>query len=110
MIVRLVKMTFRPEETAHFQRLFEDWRHKIIRFPGCRKLELLHDKDAPGIFFTHSEWDSADALEHYRNSEVFADVWPVVKQLFAERAQAWSLHLEHRMLAVPPSGPSHSET
>lgn len=97
MIVRLVKMTFRSGEIATFQQLFEGWRHRIIAFPGCRRLELLHDVSEPGIFFTHSEWDSEKDLEAYRNSAVFADVWPVVKGLFAARAEAWSLHREHSM-------------
>lgn len=97
MIVRLVKMTFRSEEESRFQELFEGWRHRIIASPGCRKLELLHDVAEPGIFFTHSEWDSPEDLEAYRNSAVFADVWPVVKALFAARAEAWSLHREHSM-------------
>jgi quinol monooxygenase YgiN len=108
MIVRLVKMTFRPGESERFQALFEDWRHKIIAFPGCRKLELLHDMSSPGVFFTHSEWESADALEQYRNSAVFADVWPVVKQLFAARAEAWSLHRDHQMHATPGNTPEQS--
>lgn len=61
----------------------------IIAFPGCKRLELLHDIGEPGIFFTHSEWETAEDLEAYRNSAVFADVWPVVKALFAARAEAW---------------------
>ena len=77
MIVRLVKMTFRNGEVARFQELFEEWRHRIIAFPGCGKLELLYDINEPDVFFTHSEWGSAEDLESYRNSAVFADVWPV---------------------------------
>lgn len=100
MTVRLVKMTFRPEEVEHFQELFEGWRHRIITFPGCNHLELLHDVAEPSIFFTYSEWGSPTDLENYRNSEVFASVWPVVKALFAAPAQAWSMHREHSMNAA----------
>ncbi|MBX2983325.1 MAG: antibiotic biosynthesis monooxygenase [Flavobacteriales bacterium] len=100
MIVRFVKMTFRPEEVEHFQELFEGWRHRIIATPGCRELELLHDISEPGVFFTRSEWESQDDLEAYRGSEVFAEVWPTVKSLFAAPAEAWSLHVEHRMNAL----------
>jgi len=106
MIVRLVKMTFRPEETERFQTLFDGWRHRIIAFPGCRSLELLHDIRRPGVFFTRSEWNSPADLEAYRNSAVFADVWPVVKLLFAEPAQAWSTASEHRMSATTPESPT----
>ena len=106
MIVRLVKMTFRADEVEHFQQLFEEWRHRIIAFPGCRELELLHDLDEPGTFFTRSEWDSAEDLDAYRNSPVFADVWPVVKELFASQAEAWSLRKEHHMKATTADSPS----
>ena len=100
MIVRLVKMTFRPEEVGRFQELFQGWRHRIIAFPGCRELDLLHDMREPAVFFTRSEWNSPEDLEAYRGSEVFAEVWPAVKSLFAARAEAWSLHVEHRMNAL----------
>ncbi|HMN06328.1 MAG TPA: antibiotic biosynthesis monooxygenase [Flavobacteriales bacterium] len=99
MIVRLVKMTFRHGEVERFQSLFEGWRHRIIAMPGCRKLDLLHDVANPAVFFTHSEWDSEADLDAYRRSDTFSEVWPVVKALFAERAEAWSLQAEHRMTA-----------
>lgn len=104
MIVRLVKMTFKPAETARFQALFEDWRHRIIAFPGCMALELLHDERDPRVFFTHSRWRNAEDLEAYRRSEVFAQVWPVVKTLFDAPAEAWSTRCEHAM--KHPSYPS----
>ena len=91
MITRIVKMTFRPEEVARFTELFEGWRHKIIAFPGCDHLELLRDTDRPNIFFTYSVWRTAADLEAYRTSDVFASVWPVVKQLFAAPAEAWTV-------------------
>lgn len=97
MVVRLVKMTLRPGEVKNFQALFGEWRHEILDSPGCLRLELLHDKHDPRIFFTHSYWATEEDLEQYRRSEVFARVWPVTKALFAERAEAWSLHLEHSM-------------
>jgi len=110
MIVRLVKMNFRPEEVERFLDLFEGWRHRIIAFPGCRRLELLHDATEPGIFFTHSEWESPADLEAYRKSSTFADVWPVVRSLFAARAEAWTLHIEHRMNAVNAGEPASPDT
>ncbi len=97
MVVRLVKMTFRPGEVQKFQELFGDWRHEILGSRGCLRLELLHDRHDPRIFFTHSYWATEEDLEAYRRSEVFARVWPETKALFAERAEAWSLHLEPSM-------------
>ncbi len=100
MVVRVVKMTFRAEEVARFQELFEGWRHRIITFPGCRHLELLHDQNDPRVFFTYSEWNGPADLEAYRTSEVFAGVWPVVKKLFDAPAEAWTMEREHHMIAA----------
>ena len=104
MIVRVVKMTFRPEEVVSFQELFEGWRHRIIAFPGCRHLQLLHALEDPRVFFTYSVWDGPADLDAYRTSEVFARVWPVVKKLFAERADAWTVIREHSMDSPAPVG------
>ncbi len=95
MIVRIVKMTFKPEAVETFQELFVGWKPKIRSFPGCEHLELLHATDDPRIFFTYSHWTGAQALEAYRNSEVFASVWPVVKALFDAPAEAWTVDREH---------------
>jgi len=95
MIVRIVKMTFSPEHVGAFQELFLGWKPRIRSFPGCRHLELLHDVDDPRVFFTYSHWDGPADLEAYRLSGVFAGVWPVVKGLFAEPAEAWTVDREH---------------
>jgi quinol monooxygenase YgiN len=97
MIVRLVKMTFRPEEAGRFLELFEGWRHRIIAFPGCLHLELLRGAQKQAVFFTYSVWRSAEDLEAYRKSAVFGDVWPVVKALFAAPAEAWTVDRLHAM-------------
>lgn len=95
MIVRIVRMTFRPEEVATFQELFVGWKPRIRSFPGCQHLELLHAVDDPRVFFTYSHWDRPADLEAYRVSEVFASVWPTVKGLFAAPAEAWTVDREH---------------
>lgn len=91
MIVRLVKMTFRAGEVDRFRGLFEGWRVKIIAFHGCLELQLLQDADDPRVFFTRSIWRDAADLETYRTSKTFGEVWPVVKALFEEAPQAWTL-------------------
>ena len=58
----------------------------VAGFPGCRSLMLLTDGDeqAEGVLrATLSHWDSADALDAYRSSELFGVVWPATKALFA---------------------------
>jgi quinol monooxygenase YgiN len=90
-MLRLVKMTFRPEEVENFQKIFEENRNRIAAFPGCESVELRRDISTPEIFFTISKWRSAEDLEKYRKSELFAGVWSRTKILFASKAEAWSL-------------------
>lgn len=90
MIIRLVKMTFRETEVKNFLQVFETSKNQIRAFPGCHHVELLQDVTAKNIFFTYSIWDSEDALEQYRNSELFKKVWKQTKALFEKKAQAWS--------------------
>ncbi|MEZ4759892.1 MAG: antibiotic biosynthesis monooxygenase family protein [Flavobacteriales bacterium] len=97
MIVRLVRMAFRPGEGERFLELFEGWRHRIRSFPGCHHLALWRDTADPDVFFTHSRWEGEADLERYRTSDMFAEVWPTVKALFREPAAAWSVHEEVRM-------------
>jgi quinol monooxygenase YgiN len=94
MICRIVKMTFRKEESADFIQLFQDVREKIRNFEGCTHLELLRDKDQPHVFFTYSKWKSEDHLNRYRNSSLFLEVWPRTKAMFGEKAQAWTLDID----------------
>ncbi|MBK8498471.1 MAG: antibiotic biosynthesis monooxygenase [Flavobacteriales bacterium] len=97
MIVRIVKMTFALEHVARFEELFFGWKERIRAFPGCRHLELLHDADDPRVFFTYSHWDSPADLEAYRTSDVFSEVWPTVKPLFAAPTEAWTTSQDHRL-------------
>jgi (4S)-4-hydroxy-5-phosphonooxypentane-2,3-dione isomerase len=94
MVVRIVKMTFQPDQIRPFQEIFEEWKARIRSSPGCLHLELLHDTTDPRIFFTYSHWAEEQDLENYRASSVLLSVWPVVKQMFAEPAQAWTVARE----------------
>ena len=87
MIVRLVKMSFKAEEVATFEALFAKYHQQIRNFPGCTALQLLKDGHT---YFTYSHWEKAQDLENYRNSELFKEVWPATKVLFAKAAEAWS--------------------
>ncbi len=91
MIIRIVKMTFRPEEVPAFRRLFEERRHLIRGFEGCTRLELWQDRTTPSVFFTYSWWDSEEYLNAYRASHFFDDTWTLTKQKFAARPEAWTV-------------------
>ena len=94
MILRLVKMEFRPEETSNFLAYFETIKDKIQAMPGIMRLNLYQHGRDENIIFTHSLWVNESYLNNYRHSELFSEVWPKTKQLFASKAAAWSLNLK----------------
>lgn len=91
MIIRIVKMTFEPSEIENFRLLFEENKEKIRHFEGCRFLELYQDIKNKNIFFTYSHWGNEEALNEYRHSELFKNVWGQTKILFKEKPEAWSV-------------------
>ncbi|RCR68785.1 putative quinol monooxygenase [Larkinella punicea] len=91
MLVRIVRMTFQETNTADFLAIFEASKQKIRTFSGCLHLELLRDLDNPAVYVTYSHWETPEALEKYRHSELFKTTWAATKRLFAERATAFSV-------------------
>ena len=86
MIIRVVRMTF----AAAFLEIFRASQPRIRSFAGCRYLELWQDAQAPHIFCTYSHWDSEEALNNYRHSDLFTGVWSATKKLFAAPPLAFS--------------------
>ena len=89
-LIRVVRMTFRPEVVPAFLENFEAHKILIRNFPGCRHLELWQDENEKNIFVTYSHWESEAALNQYRDSQLFKSVWSFTKTLFSEKPQAWS--------------------
>lgn len=85
-------MTFRPEAFDTFMTIFDASAPKIRAFPGCMFLELWQDQQYPNILTTHSHWTGPDALEHYRQSDLFKQTWARTKPLFAAPPLAFSNH------------------
>lgn len=83
MLLRTVRMTFRPDALPAFFEMFEATRDRIAAQPGCRALALWADPRFPNILTTVSEWDSAEALDAYRASELFTATWARTKAWFA---------------------------
>lgn len=90
MLIRIVRMTFRPDELDAFMVIFARSYANIRAFPGCQHLDLLRDLDNPNIRMTYSLWESPHALEAYRESELFRTTWAATKVLFAEKPVAFS--------------------
>jgi quinol monooxygenase YgiN len=91
MIVRIVKMSFKPETLEDFQALFDRNKEKIRGFEGNEFLELYQDRNNKNIFFTYSYWKDDAALEHYRHSDLFKGVWSETKKMFNDKPEAWSV-------------------
>tara|TARA_R100001369_G_scaffold38246_1_gene63768 strand:- start:11169 stop:11465 length:297 start_codon:yes stop_codon:yes gene_type:complete len=91
MFVRIVKMGFQPEKVNTFLNDFEHVKSKVRGFEGCLFLELYRDKNNTNLFFTYSYWEDEQALENYRNSDLFKGVWKNTKQYFNQKPEAWSV-------------------
>ena len=90
MIKRLVKLTFQSDITDDFLTIFEESKNLIRQREGCLHLELLRDTAQQNVFFTLSFWENEDALNAYRDSELFKTTWAKTKVLFADKPQAWT--------------------
>lgn len=73
--------------------LFDASAPRIRAFPGCHHLELWQDERYPNVVTTYSHWEDAQALDQYRNSDLFRDTWSRTKPLFAARPEAHSQHV-----------------
>ena len=79
------------DKVDDFLDIFNASKSRIRHFPGVHSLELLRDFKSPNVFYTLSLWESQEALDAYRHSELFGSVWPRTKALFAGPPQAFSL-------------------
>lgn len=91
MLIRMVKMTFKPDTVDAFLAHFYQHKNTIRHQPGCCHLSLLRDADHPNRFYTYSLWESEKDLNNYRQSGFFKEVWGYTKTLFAEKPEAWSM-------------------
>ena len=84
-------MRFQEDKIEAFLNNFEEVKHHIRNFEGNRFLELYQDKNDKRIFFTYSYWENEEALENYRKSALFDEVWTFTKKLFNDKPKAWSV-------------------
>ncbi|MEO2061070.1 MAG: antibiotic biosynthesis monooxygenase family protein [Mesonia sp.] len=98
MLVRIVKMTFKEEEIENFKHLFDEKKSLIRGVAGCQFLELYQDQQNKSIFFTYSYWENDEALQNYRHSELFKEVWANTKVKFDAKPEAWSVN---KLVSLP---------
>jgi quinol monooxygenase YgiN len=92
MLTRIVKLHFEKEKVNSFLTFFETIKHKVNGFEGCKGMQLLQDLKNPEIIMTYSQWENEEALEKYRTSETFGEIWPKIKPWFNEKPEAWSVN------------------
>jgi quinol monooxygenase YgiN len=90
MITRIVKLHIQTEKKDQFVEAFNNNKERIRNFEGCIHLELLFDTNSDEIVFTYSIWLNEDAIERYRQSELFNGIWSTVKPMFCGKPEAWS--------------------
>ena len=90
-MIRIVKLIFKEELLPEFREMFDEVKPKINAFEGCNGVSLLEDINHPNIQFTYSNWDSEEALNNYRNSELFEKTWIKTKAMFDGKPEAWSV-------------------
>lgn len=90
MLIRTVRMTFKPEQVESFLENFEKNKKAIRAFKGCHHLELWQDENEKNVFLTYSHWADEISLNQYRDSELFKSVWSYTKTLFSARPVAFS--------------------
>jgi len=76
-------MTFRPDAVPEFLAMFTETSPRIRGFAGCEHLELWEDLRFANVLSTYSVWEGAEALEAYRQSELFRTTWARTKRWFA---------------------------
>ncbi|MFN5981943.1 MAG: putative quinol monooxygenase [Fluviicola sp.] len=91
MITRIVKLTFEEDKISDFIAFFDTIKHQVSGFENCFGMRLLQDKHKPHIVFTYSLWKDEDALNFYRDSELFQKTWSTIKPWFASKAEAWTV-------------------
>lgn len=90
-MIRIVKLTFKPEYRDDFLKFISFHKDKIQNFEGCCGVDFLNSIDNANVFFTYSTWENERYLEKYRNSSLFQMVWTEVKQWFGDKPEAWSV-------------------
>lgn len=97
MIRRIVHMEFEPERVPAFLGVFEASCEQIRGFPGCLELTLLQDVSHPGRMTTYSLWESEEALETYRSSDLFKSTWQRTRVMFSGKPTAISYRIVHHL-------------
>jgi quinol monooxygenase YgiN len=71
MIVIRVKVQIKPESRADFLSTVKSDISESLKFPGCKRFEVLEDVLDDHQFMLYEEWESLASFDGYRNSDYF---------------------------------------
>ena len=92
MITRVVRLTLRPDINSEaFEEIYRKRNPYTKGVKGCRSVKVMKDVNDDHVHYTLSAWDRNEDLEAYRQSDYFAETWPMVKALLDQKAQAFSM-------------------
>lgn len=90
MIIRVVKLHIASDAVEQFIHFFNEHKNDIASFEGCHSLELFRDVMTNEHLITYSIWEDSTALDRYRQSDLFGEIWPKAKKWFKSRPKAHS--------------------
>lgn len=91
MITRVVKLTLKEGLKQEFLDIYRARNPKKNNMEGCISVRMFEPTIDSHEVFTISEWENEDYLNLYRETDYFKESWSMLKPLFTERAEAWSL-------------------
>lgn len=92
MILRVVGLPVRSESETQLLNAFHAAYPRIRALPGCHYLALLRSREPDPGYLTVSLWTSAQALDAYRKSPLFAEIWPQIRATLG--AEPWAESFE----------------
>jgi Uncharacterized enzyme involved in biosynthesis of extracellular polysaccharides len=92
MIVRIVHLHIKKDQLTAFIAFFETKRALIFRQPGCLFLSMLQGAEDEQAVTTYSHWENVEALNNYRHSPLFGEIWPYTKSVMDQPPVAQSFY------------------
>ena len=92
MIKRVVRLTVKDAAAKEaFQEIYRSRNPYKNGVKGCQDVKVMKDVNEDNVYYTVSLWDRNEDLEAYRQSDYFAETWPMVKAQLSKRAEAFSM-------------------
>ncbi len=61
----------------------------MVRQQGCQSEKLMKSLERPGLYISYSEWDSAEDIDRYRESNDHETIQSETRALQDARAVVW---------------------